>query len=29
MVMYGIFIDMGSNDKLEFSIGKFHCKLAT
>lgn len=26
--MYRIFIDMGSNDKLEFSIGKFHCKLA-
>ena len=23
-----IFIDMGSNDKLEFSIGKFRCKLA-
>ena len=28
VVMYRIFIDMGSNDKLEFSIGKFHCKLA-
>ena len=24
-----IFIDMGSNNKLEFSIGKFHRKLAT
>ena len=29
VVMYRIFIDMGSNDKLEFSIGKFHRKLAT
>ena len=28
VVMYRIFIDMGSNDKLEFSIGKFRCKLA-
>lgn len=27
--LYSLPFNMGSNDKLEFSIGKFHCKLAT